>query len=144
MQEAYGGVQPDRFKSRANIMHQKGVQKRQQAIDIIERRTAIPLVKGEGLFLDHDQLIEYTEVNMGRIPFDSPQHLQRGLPVYYLQVMAEPFYGMGNLIPIQPLGMIPHRPLQDGPTIGNLPGEYCPCHTRRKSRVIRFAVLLPT
>jgi hypothetical protein len=56
--------------------------------------------------------------------------------------MAQSLYRMSNLVRIQLPGMVSHRSLEYGSTIGNLPGEHRSCHTCRKSWIISFAVLL--
>jgi hypothetical protein len=58
-------------------VRQQDIEKREQRIDIVERRTAAAPMKEELLFLMQDEFVKNAEIRLRGISFDSPQTIER-------------------------------------------------------------------
>ena len=77
MEKSDSRVQSHRFQCRPDIVHEKSVDERQKAVDIVQRRPSVSLIEMKGFLLGNDQMIEHVEIDMGGVSFDPAQHIQR-------------------------------------------------------------------
>src|SRR4030043_1436973 len=99
-------------------MHEKGVDERKKAINIVERGPAVSLIETKGFLLGNDQVIEYVEIDMGRVSLNSTKYLEGFLLIERLQQMVHPHYSAAYLLLIDFNCMITKCSLQYSTAVG--------------------------
>ena len=59
-------VQTDGFQCRGTVVRQKSIDKTQQGVDAIHRRTSASAVKGEDVLIGQNQIVDHREIECGR------------------------------------------------------------------------------
>ena len=54
VQKSYRRIKPHRFQGRPDIMHKECINEGKQGINVVQRRPAVSLLEGKGVFLCHD------------------------------------------------------------------------------------------
>ena len=124
-------------------MQQNRIYERQQAIDRVQRRAPVAAVKRKPVALVDDEMIEDAEIDPRRIPFHSPQGIQRHVRPDALE-QGRDMVGSGiDSVRIHPFAVVPDHPLQYRPRIGQFAHQYAMGKEGRCLNAIRPPILLP-
>lgn len=144
VQKTDRGIKPDRLQSRPDVVHDEGVNEREEAVYVVERRSPVSLVKAERVLLGNDQVIEYIEIDTSRIPLYASEFLEGVFLIDDIELPGEAGHGMAHLLFINLCCMVPERPLQYSPAIGDFSRKNGFCDLARRGKIVSSAVLLPS
>ena len=99
------------FKGGTDIMHEEGIDERQQAVYIIQGRSPVAFIKAKSVFLCHYQVIKNIEINMSRISFDPPDDIKGTILIKEIKLPGQPGYSFSYFFSVDLLRMITERPL---------------------------------
>jgi hypothetical protein len=92
-------------------MHHQGVNKGEQAIDVIQRRPSVAFIEAECPLLRHNEMIEDIEIDVCRIPLKTPQLVKRMFTVKKLHLSVKPKNGLTHLVLIDLFAVVADGPL---------------------------------
>jgi len=123
-------------------MDQHGVQKRQQAVDVIQWRAAVASLEPEAVLLAGDEVVENAEITAGSFTFKASYGIQFLRGIQSPQSTTERRHGAFDVRLRNLVAMVPQRALQNCTAVGDLPDQNGLCHGRGKFRRIRPPILL--
>ncbi|OPY75627.1 MAG: hypothetical protein A4E64_01868 [Syntrophorhabdus sp. PtaU1.Bin058] len=88
VEKSHGRIESHCLQSGPYVMHEQCIDKGQQTIHIIKRRPPVPFIETECILLGNDQVIEYTEIDMGRVTLYSTQKIQWIILIEEIELMV--------------------------------------------------------
>ena len=143
VEKSHRRVEPHRLQRRADVMDQKRVDEGEQGVDVVQGRPAVPFLEGEVLLLGDDQMVEDAEIDVGGVSLAAAEGVERLVLVEQIEIIAQALHGEGDLICGHLVRMVPERPLEDRPAVGDLSGQDRPGDVGGGLRIVGAAVLLP-
>lgn len=142
VQKAYGRIQTDGFERGATVVGQQRVEKREQGIDGVTWRTAVPAFELEQGRVDADQLVEHAEVSLSCLTFESAQTIDIGLDENSLRYAFETFERMlKGLMVDESFTVVTPASCKNRALVVDLACEHVPYDIRAASGVVRASIL---